>query len=481
MDFYGDLPVVLRNQLLVAYSNTFVESGRATLAGLPQKIWVQGDDAFVFYGADTRGVWALRVPLSQLNVATPGLPVDPNGLAYTPDAVEFGEGIVYLLSRGNLSVFRWSVAEHKYLATIPLTEAPTSMAYAVASHRLYLAYPSGRISYFANGAPGPETGFANLPQQSQGIAAAGEFLFACDPSGAWGTHYIFNAAGQLLSQKDWNYYSREFIWNPASRKMYFFRDDTSPNDLIWEDIDLEGKIGAQKDTPYHDSTGFLHPIRLFPDGSRVLLGSGRIFDAISLELVDTLSNDVVDASWLGSRLLTLRANGSATELQEWGDRFAVKATRSLDGAPVRLFGGTTVWWSSPPFRECRSSRFLPRTSPQLPACRRRRHPPRRLRPPRPHQVQRSLRRRRPRRRQHRLPRRRQFRVPLRCRRRMSPRRPVGGRPLATAPVTPVITRRRLGRMPSLRAGVKLFPSRSTRWRWRTVACFIRRTAISPPT
>jgi hypothetical protein len=230
------------------------------------------------------------------------------------------------------------------------------MAHSSAPSRLYLSYPSGKISHIALDVAEPsETPFVNSPQAPKGLATAGEYLFVCDPSGGWVSHYTYSPTGTLISQVDTNYYSHEYIWNEANRKMYFFRDDTSPNDLLWENIDESGAIGEKMDSPYHNSEGFLHPIRVAPDGSIVVLGSGRIFDAISLEHIDALSNNVVDAVWGDGTLFTLRPFDDGTQIQKWGTNYGIVATLKLRGDPFRILAVDeglliiTIWFGRPWF------------------------------------------------------------------------------------------------------------------------------------
>lgn len=339
LSFSGESPVVVRGQTLVGYSDSFLQSGSVSLHGTPRKVQVRGDYAYVFHSADTRGVWVQRVALNLLVPPEPAPAVNPNGLGYWPDAVEFGDGVIYLLSRANLSVFRWSLGEKKYLPTIALTEAPTHVAYAAASKRLYLGYASGRLTHFADGVPGPERAFVNLPSAVLGLTAVGNAVFACDASGAWVTHYTFDANGGTLSQKDWNYYSDEYVWNGTNRKVYFLRDDSSPNDVLWEDIDEEGRLGEEMDSPYHTSSGISHPVRVKPDGTEVLLGTGKIFDGTTLEAKGFLANPVIDALWGDDgRLYSIRASAGQTEIQRWeGADYGTFASVRCAGEPRRIF------------------------------------------------------------------------------------------------------------------------------------------------
>lgn len=337
LDFSGDLPVVLRNHTLIGYSNTLLETGRYQLAGNPLRIFVAGDFIHSFYQGDTRGVFAVKTALSALVPGTPGDPVDPTNLVYTPDHVILGEdGVIYLLSRSNFSIFRWSGPERRYLPTIPLVDAPTFIAYSSVNHALYLAYPGGRINRILPTTSLDEVPFANLALTPKGLATAGEFVFACDGSGIWNTHYIIRPDGTVASTKDINEYSREYIWSAANRKMYFFRDDISPNDIIWENINPAGVLGTSQDSPYHDSTGFVHPIRVAPDGSVVVLGSGRVFNAIALTLTTTLPNPISDADWLNGSLFSVRASGTNTQLQVWNSNYAQSGSIQIAGIPMRL-------------------------------------------------------------------------------------------------------------------------------------------------
>ena len=362
LDFAGESPVMLRNgNTLVGFSPGLIESGRKTIAANQLRLYVSDSVAHTFALANGRGVVATQTALDGLKPPTPGPAIDPTNLAYTPDTIEFGNGTVFLLSKLHQSIFRWSVVSQSYLTSISLTEVPQQMTYCAALNRLYLAYTGGRITKIDLTDATAEQGFANLPQGCQGLASAGEFLFAVDPSGAWNTHYTFASDGTRVSAVDWNYYSRGYTWSAANRRMYFLRDDTSPNDLLWEQIDTEGKLGLEKDSPYHGDYVVTHPIRVAPDGSVVVLGNGDIYDAISMNRLGALplpsvpseyyyysSTPVLtDATWVGSDLFSIRPTyptGSTTPnggvIQKWNTYRQEQGSMITAGAPLRMFGLT---------------------------------------------------------------------------------------------------------------------------------------------
>lgn len=355
LQFLGtDVPIVLAGNKLTAFSNALLPTGSKTLAFTPANIYLSGSDVLCFTAdaAAANGVRVDVVPQSNLNPPTPGQPVNPDGVPFTPNATFFDkDGVLYLFSKANQSVFRWNPTTQSYLGTIPLVGVPDFVAYSAPLHRLYLAYSSGLIRKIDLSDANPqEVPFANLALAPRGLATAGAYCFACDASGSWNTHYTFDAAGVKVDSVTWDYYSTEYVWSDANQKMYFFRDDTSPNDLLWEEINANGAsyapeppggIRNYKDSPLHDSTGFVHPIRVSPDGSRVVLGSGVIHDGTTLERLTTaLANSIVDAAWLGggsNEVRTVRTISGLAQFQQWtGATYALGATRQLPGQAHRV-------------------------------------------------------------------------------------------------------------------------------------------------
>ncbi len=346
-----DVPVVLRSNEIIAYTSTLLPTGSKVLSYTPIRIFINATDVLTFTvdGAETSGLKARAEALAQLSPPIPGLPVDPAGLAYTPDLVfQDVNGIVCLFHKNSQSIFRWNPATQQYLQTIPLVGIPSYAAYSPALHRVYLAYPSGLIRAIALDDPAlAETPFYALPSAPNGLSTAGQYLFAVDGSGAWNTHYSINSAGALVDAVDWNYYSASFVWSEINQKMYFFRDDTSPNDILWEEInangiayagEAQGGIRNKMDSPYHGEDSFVHPIRVSPDGSVVITGTGFLYNAQTLVRgANVLPNAIADASWLSGGLRTVRTITGVTQYQQWtGPTYAAGLVKQYPGAAHRL-------------------------------------------------------------------------------------------------------------------------------------------------
>lgn len=352
VDFYGvDIPIVLRASQLSSFTSTMLPAGSKSLSYSPFGIFVNGSDVITFTVdvGEATGIRARIEPVADLGAPTPGLPVNPVGLAFTPDLVfQDINGVVCLLHKNSQSIFRWSPTSQQFLTTIPLIGIPSYAAYSPSMHRVYLAYASGLVRKIdLSDTSLTEVPFYMLPSAPLGLATAGQYLFAVDESGAWNTHYTVSPEGQLVDSVDWNYYSAGFTWSDTNQKMYFFRDDTSPNDILWEEInangtaypgEVQGGIRNKIDSPYHGEDYFVHPIQVAPNGSVVITGTGKLFNATTLvRQTNVLPNAIADAAWIGSELRTIRTITGVTQYQQWtGETYAAGLVKQYPGTAHRL-------------------------------------------------------------------------------------------------------------------------------------------------
>ncbi|MBC2606583.1 fibronectin type III domain-containing protein [Pelagicoccus albus] len=232
--------------------------------------------------------------------------IDPRTIYFIPDDELLGENdILYLLSKENQSIFTWDARTCEWGVTIPLEGQPNSFTYSPINNALYTSYPDGKIYSISLAAENPvEILFADDTNENvTTVIAAGRFLASYSSSGSFTMH---DATGTLVESSYYHYNIAGGVWNQSTHKIYHLRDGISPNDLLWDQIEEDGTIGEQKDSPYHDSTGIQHPVRVNPQGSVVILGSGRIYQASTLEQIDVLSTSHIDAIWIDGRLYTLK-------------------------------------------------------------------------------------------------------------------------------------------------------------------------------
>jgi hypothetical protein len=173
-----------------------------------------------------------------------------------------------------------------------------------------------------------------------GLVAAGNYVLAQDGSGAWDTHYVMDANGTITDSQDWNYSSREYAWDPITSRVYFFRDNMSPNDLHYEVINqATGKITSKGETPYHGDYTIQPPIRVSANGQYVLLGSGDIYDQAGLTRSSSLGKAIADAQWKDNLLVDVDPSDTV-EIRDAATR-AVLASYPNAGQPIRLVFGQT--------------------------------------------------------------------------------------------------------------------------------------------
>ena len=259
---------------------------------------------------------------------------------FIPDDIETDKnGIIYLFSNENRRIYRWDISKKDYIDPLLLEDDMLSTVYSSKHNRLYIGYDTGEITYIEldDNANLKAKSFTTLPLAVGGLSDAGNYILAQDGSGAWNTHYTFDINAVLLDSKEWNYYSRSYAWDSINDKVYFFRDDTSPNDLHFETINqITGKIIEEGETPYHGDYTIKGAIKISVDGDSVLLGVGDIYNADDLTWKASLPHEVTDALWTEDGLMTVRSFNNTTYLQTRDFNFLETDISIFTGLALKL-------------------------------------------------------------------------------------------------------------------------------------------------
>jgi len=270
------------------------------------------------------------------DIATAIPPYDPAEIAMGVDDV------VYLFSPEDGRIHRWSAAGEQYLNPIVIGADATHMAYSPTTHRLYLAYPSGAITQIDLASSLAETPFSVTYTAPSGLTTAGEFVVAVHRTSGWAVHYSFDPDGSLISFDELNYDSRGFGWSPANRRLYYFGDSTSSLPMVSEEIAPDGSIGDRREGAWYSGLPLEPPIRPSPDATRVLIGTGQLYDGETLAAREVLPESVTDALWTADgRILTVRGDGAGGTLAgQRGPDLSLWQEESLPGEPRRVLGWT---------------------------------------------------------------------------------------------------------------------------------------------
>lgn len=220
-------------------------------------------------------------------------------------------GVIYSLSPEHRQVFRWSAKTQSYLNPLFVgrfagfgQETPVQMSVNATQQRLYLVYQNGRITYI-DLTNGKEQYFAGIAAGGY-IAVIGQYLLGQDATGAWSSHHIFDKNGVKTATRDWNHQSAKIAWNEKLGRL-FYLSNHSPQDILYEDIGLDGKIKGSGETPYHGDYHFGGHLFVAADASELLTGAGQLFDPNSLKFVKSIAiptgSSIIQAYWLQKQLV----------------------------------------------------------------------------------------------------------------------------------------------------------------------------------
>lgn len=235
--------------------------------------------------------------------------IDPRTVIFTPDdAIISTDDKIYLLSKEHESIFVWNATTQSWANTIPLRGTAAIFSYSAENNSLYTIYTNDSVRKIDLSNENPvEVEFTKIiTSKRSSLIAAGEFVIVNNSITSSANYVSLDADGNVIDRfRNSYYFFGGPVWSPANRRIYYLRDDISPNDLNSIDVNADGFVGETKSSPYHSSVGMRHPVRIDPLGTIVILGSGRIYDADTLEQIDSLAFEINDAVWLNNRLVTL--------------------------------------------------------------------------------------------------------------------------------------------------------------------------------
>lgn len=277
---------------------------------------------------------------------TPPSPPPPDGdvlrgpelaFAFT-DATLTSDGVLHFLDRANGRMRRLDLGTRTLLPALAGSGDVTSMAVAPDGGVAYLGYAGGRMDVF-DLAAGTSRFFAAAPATVSTMIVTGGYLFTIDDSGAWDTHSLFHrATGARVAAVEWRDTSRSIVYSPLQQKIFFLDSGVSPTDVHMVPVDtVAGTLGNDVDSPYHGAYAIPSPIRLLPDESGVIVGSGIVFNASDLTYRTSLGLSFTDVAFLGDEIFLVDPVGATTQLRVLSSGFDLLAAEYFPGTPLRLF------------------------------------------------------------------------------------------------------------------------------------------------
>ena len=267
--------------------------------------------------------------------------INPANISFTPDEVKVGnDGTIYLLSKTHQNIFRYSTATQSYLPSIPLNGRAKYMDYSSTNNSLYLAYNADHVSVINLDTGIIENRIYTVRGLLCGLFVAGDKVVVCGPSRLPGNsglllgranYYVFELDGSLLKINENNdYLAYDFEWNDTNQAFYFIRKNIAPLDLFSGTITADGTISTI-DSPLNNVPGFQGDIRVSDDGSTLLIGSGKMHDAVTLDRTGTIGSLFDDGVWLNNNFISATSNAYQTSLKVWSANLLEHTTYSLSG------------------------------------------------------------------------------------------------------------------------------------------------------
>jgi len=331
--FDGEVSVALRAGVVSGYSRNFKLTGTAPVNNNAQKLHVFGRHAFVFTPATVEGQTPSVeiVGLDRLSAPSAEEPVDPASAEFVPAASWIdGEGVLNLVSRPHMQIFRWSPVTRGWLLPTPLRGPISHAVWHAASERAYLTYQDSRVTRIDPSPAGPvEVPFLDVSGANwiQAIADAGDAIAV--NTGVWRSYAL---DGRFLGSTPNGDHSPLPGWDPVRQRLYHFRDGISPNVLRYRGKLPNGALNDGGSGSSQDTFNAVGPIRVSPDGARIAIGGGAIFSADTMRRVGASTTIRADLQWRGSDLAVLQASGAdLTELK-------LLLNGSVAGPGVQLVG-----------------------------------------------------------------------------------------------------------------------------------------------
>jgi len=263
----------------------------------------------------------------------------PTSETFSFKIAEKGGHVVYFLDQAGTAVHRYDLIGNKFLtpfATSALTAS--TMAVTPVGDKVYLGNIGGRIDIIDT-ATGSTSFLAAGPSTLLWMTVTGDFLYTIDDSGAWESHATFSrATGERVFSDEWRNVSFGAYYAPGIKRIFTFRDGTSPNDIYYEEVNsATGALSNDFESPYHGDYALGHPIRVSPDESTVYVASGVSFSTTDLKYKSSIGISYTDLAFDMDHLYLLHPKGAASEVVVLDSKYAIVYQFDLPGTPLRLF------------------------------------------------------------------------------------------------------------------------------------------------
>jgi hypothetical protein len=272
--------------------STYITATTSTITGLANNttyyMWLKARNS---YGTSGFGPVASGTP------SYPGRIFDFSFVEYGSDGnLYFSEYINTSYENGTL-LLKWDIDGDTVTVIQDFTDPINVMASSDDKSLLYIG--EGPRMWVYKCGDGTLTHVYNAPDVILGLYPAGDYIISNDTSGWWSTNRLLRKSDFAeLDSLDQLWPSSTSVYSPVNSKVYLISDGVSPDDICYQEIDtVNDLLGDYDDSPYHGDYDHSHPIRLFPDETRVAVGSGIVFNTADLTYHGSLGYEYADLTF----------------------------------------------------------------------------------------------------------------------------------------------------------------------------------------
>lgn len=290
--------VVSRANGLARLANNGAELGRyAPLAGV-KELQLSGNSILAV--RDVQGTLQISKFAADSEMPAPAQIIAlPTNLAYEVDAVyATSDGDVVLINKPARAVYLWSRRLRQYELAVQLDDTPLASAFNPLTKILTVSYATGQIAKL-NLTTALERPFAFTSTASAWLIDTGDLVIACDHSGAWASHWVFDTRGNRVNWLEWNHCTGKAAWDPTNRRVFQITA-FSPTDVEYEQFDISGALLARGQAPSHGGVSYSGFLTANPSGNFLFSGAGQVFDVPGLNIVGTLNFSANSIVWAGT-------------------------------------------------------------------------------------------------------------------------------------------------------------------------------------
>jgi hypothetical protein len=323
MTFLENRPIVIRDNQLFMYSEKDLNDKSYTLDHTPSHIAATGQIITSFVTTNSL-VTAHKTNINKLTKPSPSEPKDPNSSTYQAELITTDKNnIVFLLDNKSPTIHRRKATESEFASSWALTDMPSLMMYSENHQRLYLAYDSGKITYFDTSLINDaiETHYISFTHKILGLVAAGDYIYVnALRSDSDANSFSIDKQGIIQDHTYSSNITSDYIWSPLNESV--FQMDTRY--LKWTSLlSSNGDIDSTRGINYLDSSipDYQPPLLISPNGQVLLTGSGQIIGAENQTALNNLDNPIKDATWINGNLISI--NKETNALQVWQEDYVL--------------------------------------------------------------------------------------------------------------------------------------------------------------